>query len=87
LRDLPEKYPLGFTLRLLLALIIAALPGIIWHPTGRVMLGISGTVFLVLAIGLLLLIKPLNARDLEMVGEVNKWAVKYLRWFARVPKA
>jgi len=87
LRDLPEKYPLGFTLRLLLALIIAALPGIIWHPTGRVMLGISGTVFLVLAIGLLLLIKPLNARDLEMVGEVNKWAVKYLRWFARVAKA
>src|SRR5260370_3322133 len=84
LRDLAEKYPLGFTLRLLLALIIAALPGIIWHPTGRVMLGISCTVFLVLAIGLLLLIKPLNARDLEMVGEVNKWAVKYLRWFGRV---
>ncbi len=86
-RDLPEKYPLGFTLRMLLALTIAALPGVVWHPSGRVLLGVSGAVFLVLAIGLLLVIKPLNARDLEMVGEVNKWAVRYLRWFGRDQKS
>src|SRR5207245_1753430 len=73
-RDLPEKYPLGFTLRMLLALTIAALPGIVWHPSGRLSLVISGTVFLVLAIGVLLAIKPLNTQDLEMVGEVNKRA-------------
>jgi len=36
-----------------------------------------------LAIGLLLVIKPLNARDLELIGETNKWAAKYLRWFGR----
>lgn len=86
-RDLPERYPLGFTLRFLLALTIAALPGIIWHPSGRVMLGVSGAIFLLLAFGLLLLIKPLNARDLEMVGEANGWLVKYLRWFGRGVKA
>ena len=86
-RDLPEKYPLGFTLRMLLALTIAALPGIIWHPSGRVMLVMSGVVLLVFALGILLLIKPLSVMDLEMVGEVNTWAVKYLRWFGRGIKA
>ncbi len=86
-RDLPEKYPLGFTSRFLLALTLAALPGIIWHPSGRVMLGVSGVLFLALAFGLLLVIKPLNARDLEMVGEVNTWMVRYLRWFARGVKS
>jgi O-antigen/teichoic acid export membrane protein len=85
-RDLPEKYPLGFTLRMLLALTIAALPGIVWHPSGRFSLVIEGVVFLVFALGLLLLIKPLNAKDLEMVGEVNTWAVRYLRWFGRGKK-
>jgi O-antigen/teichoic acid export membrane protein len=82
-RDLPEKYPLNFTLRMLLALTIAALPGIVWHPSGRVMLVASGVIFLLLAIGLLLVIKPLNAQDLELIGETNKWAAKYLRWFGR----
>ena len=86
-RDLPEKYPLGFTSRMLLALTIAALPGIVWHPAGHFMLVIAGIVFLVLSFGLLLLIKPLNANDLEMVGEVNTWAVKYLRWFGKGVKA
>jgi O-antigen/teichoic acid export membrane protein len=86
-RDLPEKYPLGFTLRILLALMLAALPGIVWHPAGRLYLVISGIVFLALATGLLLIIKPLNPEDLEMVGEVNTGAVKYLRWFGREAKA
>jgi O-antigen/teichoic acid export membrane protein len=86
-RDLPEKYPLGFTLRVLLALTIATLPEMAWHLSGRVSLVISGTVFLVLAIVLLLLLKPLSAKDLEMVSESNRWAVKYLRWFGRVAKA
>ena len=86
-RDLPEKYPLGFTLRMLLALTIAALPGIVWHPAGHFMLVIAGIVFLVLSFGLLLVIKPLNTGDLEMIGEVNRGAVKYLRWFGREAKA
>ena len=86
-RDLPEKYPLGFTLRMLLALTIAALPGIVWHPSGRFSLVIAGVVFLVLSFGLLLIIKPLNIGDLEMVGEANTSIVKYLRWFGRGAKA
>jgi O-antigen/teichoic acid export membrane protein len=86
-RDLPESYPIGFTLRFLLALTIAALPGIIWHPAGRVMLVVAGIVFLALSAGLLLVIKPLNKRDVDMVGEVNTRAMRYLRWFGREAKA
>ncbi|GAC1400757.1 MAG: hypothetical protein NVSMB49_13650 [Ktedonobacteraceae bacterium] len=82
-RDLPSKYPLGFTLRFLLALTIAALPGIVWHPTNRILFGISGVVFLVLCFGLLLLIKPLSNDDLGMIESMRPSAGKYLKWFAR----
>src|SRR5207247_10438000 len=50
-KDLPERYPLGFTLRILLALTLAALPGIIWHPSGRFPLVIAGVLFLILSLG------------------------------------
>jgi hypothetical protein len=80
--DLPRKYPLSFTLRFVLALTIAALPSILWHPTSRILLVVSGSMFLLLCIGLLLLIKPLNSEDLEMVGAVQPRLVKYLQWFA-----
>jgi O-antigen/teichoic acid export membrane protein len=86
-KDLPERYPLGFTLRMLLALILAALPGIIWHPSGRFPLVIAGIVFLALSLGFLLVIKPLTSRDLDMVKQVNTWVVRYLRWFRRGEQA
>jgi O-antigen/teichoic acid export membrane protein len=82
-RDLPEKYPLGFTLRLLLAFTIAALPELVWHPAGHVLLGVSGVIFLVLSLGLLLLIRPLSFDDLEMIHSLNPLAAKYLKRFAR----
>jgi len=82
-RDLPQKYPLGFTIRLLVAVTIAALPGIVWHPSGRVMLVVAGTAFLGLAVGLLVVMKPLSAVDVEMIGEVKPGVVRYLRWFGR----
>jgi O-antigen/teichoic acid export membrane protein len=82
-RLLPRKYPLGFSLRFLLGLILAALPGIIWHPESRILLGVSGVIFLVLCAGLLVLIKPLNAEDLELIGSLNKRVVPLLGWFAR----
>jgi O-antigen/teichoic acid export membrane protein len=82
-RDLPEKYPLSFTLRMLLALTIAALPAIVWHPSGRIMLIAAGIVFLVLAIGFLVLIKPLSAADMQMIGEMRPGVVRYLKWFVR----
>ncbi len=83
-RDLPNKYPLGFTLRFLLALTIAALPGIVWHPTNRILFGFSGVVFLFLCFGLLLLIKPLSADDLGMIESIRPSTGRYLKWFARV---
>ena len=82
-RDLPNKYPLGFSLRFLLALTIAALPGIVWHPTNRILFGFSSVVFLILCIGLLLVIKPLSADDLGMITDMKPGASKYLKWFAR----
>lgn len=82
-RVLPRKYPLGFTLRLLLGLTIAALPGIVWHPTSRTLLGVSGCIFLILCIVLLMVIKPLNAEDMEMIGGLNKRLAMALKWFAR----
>ncbi len=80
---LPHKYPLGFTLRFLLALTLAALPGILWHPANRILLGLSGCLFLVLCAGLLLLIKPLSKEDMVMLGGLNIRMARYLRWFAR----
>ena len=82
-RDLPQKYPLGFTIRLLVAVTIAALPGIVWHPSGRVMLVVAGTAFLVLAVGLLVVMKPLSGKDIEMIAEVRPGGVRYLKWFGR----
>lgn len=82
-RDLPEKYPLGFTLRLLLAFTIAALPELVWHPAGHVLLGVAGIIFLLLSLGLLLLIRPLSMTDLEMIHSLNPLAAKYLKSFAR----
>lgn len=80
---LPHKYPLGFTLRFLLALTLAALPGILWHPANRILLGLSGCLFLVLCTGLLLVIKPLSEDDMAMLGGLNTSLARYLRWFAR----
>lgn len=82
-RELPRKYPLGFTLRFLLALTIAALPSILWHPASRLLLGISGTLFILLCAALLVVIKPLNKEDVEMIRGVQPRLVPYLHWFVR----
>ncbi len=82
----PRQYALdllSFTLRFLLALLIAAVPSILWHPTDRVLLGVSGVLFAVLCLALLLVIKPLNGNDLEMIGNMKPGLVRYLRRFAR----
>ena len=86
-KDLPERYPLGFTLSILLALTLGALPGIVWHPSGHFPLVLAGIVFLALSFVMLLWIKPLRSKDLELVGEVNMSLVKYLGWFGRAAKA
>jgi len=84
-RALPRKFPFGFTLRFLLGLTLAALPGILWHPESRLLIGVSGVIFLGLCIGLFIIIKPLNAEDLEMIGSLNASAriAPYLKWFTR----
>lgn len=93
LRDLPRHYPkelLIFTIRFLLALVLAALPGILilfWHPSDRILqavvLGISGVVFLLLCFWLLTWLKPLNSTDVTMIEGVNPRIARYLHWFVR----
>ncbi len=86
LRYLPSDYPkelLWFTLRFLCALILAALPTLLWHPDNRILLGLSGCIFIALCLGLLLWIKPISSADMVMLTQVNPRIAKYLRWFAR----
>lgn len=82
-RDLPRKYPLGFTLRVLFALLLAALPSIIWHPASRVLLVVSGCIFLGISIALLIVMRPLSAEDLDVVTKARPGVVPYLKWLAR----
>jgi O-antigen/teichoic acid export membrane protein len=84
-RDLPHKYPLNFTLRFLLALVLAALPSILWHPSDHILLALSGCLFLALCFGLLLWIKPLSSEDIMMIEGLNPRLVRYMRWFAQKP--
>ncbi len=86
LNKLPQEYSralLSFTWRFLLAPALAALPNIFWHPSDRILLGISGVVFIILFLGFLLIIKPLTAMDIEMVEAMKPRIAHYLRWFAR----
>lgn len=85
-RALPRKYPLGFTFRFMLGLVLAALPSILWHPSNRYLLGVSGVIFFVVCIGLFLLIKPLNSEDVSMVSTLNTRVASYLQRFARGDK-
>ncbi len=82
-RDLPRKFPLDFTLRLLLGLTLAALPGVVWHPASRVLLVVSACMFVVLSVVLLMVIRPLSAEDMDVIGGMRPGVAPYLRWFAR----
>jgi O-antigen/teichoic acid export membrane protein len=86
LTKLPRKYPLGlvsFTLRALFALTIAALPGLIWHPSDLLQLGLSGVAFAILFLGMLSVIKPLSGEDLEMIAKTKPGVARYIRWFTQ----
>lgn len=83
-KDLPEKYPLGFSLRVLLAVSIAAIPIGFFHPSNKSLLAVSALLFVLLSAGLLTLLRPLTQRDIEMIREVKPGVARYLRWFARV---
>jgi O-antigen/teichoic acid export membrane protein len=86
IRKIPRRYALDlltFSLRFLAALFLAALPGILWHPTDRLMLVVSGGVFVVLCLVLLFLIKPLSADDMEMIGNMKPKLARFLHGFAR----
>lgn len=85
-RDLPNKYPVGFSLRFLVALTIAALPAIVWHPTNRILFGFSGVIFLILCAIALLLIKPLSSSDIGMIESTRPSIARYLKVFARTTR-
>lgn len=87
LRQLPRRYPVElfhFTLRFLIALIMAALPSLLWHPNDQLQLILSGLLFLLLSLALLLWMKPLSSGDLEMLKQSKPRIAGYLRYFARL---
>jgi O-antigen/teichoic acid export membrane protein len=89
LKDLPRKYPLtllGFTLRFLSVLVLAALPGLFWHPASRIELIAWACLFLGLCVILLRVMRPLNRDDIILLAAYSPRSVRYLRWFARDSK-
>ncbi len=97
-RYLPEKYPFGYTLRIVLAtggaalvsrLAIAGISSIsstfAHHLTGKPLLVISGLLFVALSALLLAVIRPLSRKDLDMIAEVRPGVARYLQWFAQRP--
>jgi hypothetical protein len=95
-KDLPEKYPVSYTLRIVLATAIAALtlrfaiqaatavrPALMLHLTGKPLLAVSAVLFVILSALLLAIIRPLSKKDLDMIGEVRPGVTRYLKWFAR----
>ncbi|GCE28022.1 hypothetical protein KDA_35060 [Dictyobacter alpinus] len=86
LHSIPRAYRrdlLTFTLRFMVALAIAAIPSLLWHPTDRILLGVSGAIFIVLCLLLLQWIKPLSRTDLGMLHGLNPRLTKYLVYFSR----
>ena len=85
-RKLPHEYALGilgFTIRFLLAITVAALPCLLWRPEGLPQLVLSGVIFLTLCVLILLVVKPLSCEDVTMITETKPKLGPYIRWFAR----
>ena len=54
----------------------------------RLALVLMALVFIVLAALMLIIVRPLSQKDLDMIAEVRPGIARYLRWFARrVPRA
>lgn len=82
-KDLPEKYPLGYTLRIVLATAIAAAPALLFHPTGKALLAVFAIVFVIIAALMLMVIRPLSQKDLDMIAEIRPGIARYLKLFTR----
>jgi hypothetical protein len=82
-KDLPEKYPLGYTLRIVLATAVAGVPALLFHPTGKGMLLVFAIVFVIIAALMLTIVRPLSQKDLDMIAEVRPGIARYLKWFTR----
>ncbi|MBX5451297.1 MAG: polysaccharide biosynthesis C-terminal domain-containing protein, partial [Thermogemmatispora sp.] len=86
-RLLPERYPLGYTLRLLLGLALAATPSLLLRPHNFPTLILTGLVYLAAAALLLAMIRPLSQEDLAMLHTLHPRLADYLRPFARGQQA
>lgn len=82
-KDLPEKYPLGYTLRVVLATGIAGLPALIFQPGSKPLLLAFGLLFVFLSAVMLMIVRPLAQKDLNMITEVRPGVARYLKWFTR----
>ncbi len=82
-KDLPRKYPLGYSIRLVLAVSIAAIPVFLFHPTSKPMLAVFALLFVLLSVVMLMFIRPLTKNDLDMIHDIRPGIVPYFKYFAR----
>ena len=82
-KDLPEKYPLSYTLRIVLATAIAGTPALFFHPASKIWLAAFAIVFIIISVAMLVIIRPLSQKDLDMIAEVRPGIARYLKWFTR----
>lgn len=68
---LARPYPVGFMLRVCLALLPAMAFALVWRPTSFFALFLAGLGYLVLFVLALLLIRPLDAEDRALLAEVS----------------
>jgi O-antigen/teichoic acid export membrane protein len=67
-----RPYPVGFVVRILLALVIPVAFSVIWRPTSLWALVLSGAVYLGLLVLCLRLMRPLDAEDRALIAQVAK---------------
>lgn len=84
---LHRGYPLRFVARYAVAMLAPFLAGLaidfVFHPQGFIGLAAASSVFTLLLVGALLVIKPLEADDAVLVGKLNSWLRTVLLLFVR----
>jgi O-antigen/teichoic acid export membrane protein len=71
-RALRRPYPLGFMVRVLLALIPGVVFSYLWQPQSLLLLVVAGLGFTVLFVVSLLILRPLDAEDGALLDQVSK---------------
>jgi len=82
-RSAPIRYPMGFTVRVLIASALAALPWVFFRPTGWVGLIGAGLGYSIVLIIALLITRPFDGQDRQLLAQVSPRLLPAVRFFMR----